>query len=379
MKPLEIAYVSSYSYASGAANNTRTNGVIRSLELAGHRVRQMGGDSDGLRPTGWMRKTIAKIPALRTLGMGSDVSSWLSGLNPTPDVVFVYGADPRFLRPARRWARSRKIPIVVEVVDWYEIRDGVNLGQKFFIGLTNLWSMPREAARCDAAVVASTALEDYFRDRGLVCLRIPAIMDTISPTHLGSQPRAGALSLIYAGTPGRRDRKTLENIDRLTDSSAMAGLNIEIDVIGVESPEEPARRNDSTVKVRYHGRVPRETVLALTSGADFTVLQRDPARRFARTGFPSKIAESLLLGTPVLSNLSSDLREFLRDEENAIVLASDSYDSLVDGVVRAAQWMDSVEPDRQKIAADSRGVFSPDAYVEALSELLGFVVEGGKK
>lgn len=371
MTPLTIAYVSSYAYAAGAANDTRTSGMIRSMGLAGFSVLQP--DAKNLRPTSRMQKWLARIPIARTFAMGSGVTAWLSSLDPVPDVVFVYGADPRFLRPARKWARSRNVPTVVEVVDWYEIRDGATLGQKFFTGLINLWSMPREASRCDAVVVASKALENYFADRGLACLRIPAIMDAAAPsrTELSRLPRpSNAMRLTYAGTPGLRDRKTLENISRLPDSSRLAGLRIEIDVIGVAAPEAEAQRSDGAVTVRFHGRVPREAVLTLTSEADFSVLQRDPARRFAQAGFPSKIAESLMLGTPVLSNISSDLSEYLHNEENAVILASDSYEALVDGVIRAAKWLESVGPDRRTIAADAAEVFSPPAYQEGLSELL---------
>lgn len=376
MNQFNVAYISSYAYAAGAANDTRTMGLVRSLRLAGLNVMQPSAKN--MRPASLRQKLLARIPVARTFGMGAGIRAWLSSLNPKPDVVFVYGADPRFLRPARKWARSHKVAVVVEVVDWYDIRDGVTPGQKFFIGLTNVWSMPMEASRCDGAVVASRALENYFSDRGLICLRIPAIMDAIGPRHPESSQRSDVISIIYAGTPGRRDRKTLDNIGRLKDAASLSGLRVEVDVIGVTAPLPASPATDSSVKVRYHGRVPRETVLALTSRADFSVLQRDPTRRFARAGFPSKVAESLLLGTPVLSNLSSDLGEFLRDEGNAIVLASDSYDALVDGVWRAARWMESTEPDRQKIASQSSEWFSPTAYAEGLSELLRRVA-GGRK
>ncbi|WP_158863001.1 glycosyltransferase [Leifsonia sp. AG29] len=367
MTQLTIAYISSYAYASGTANDTRTNGLIRSMELAGFRVTQP--DVEETRPAGRTQKLLARIPILRTVTMGSGVSAWLNSLDPAPDVVFVYGADPRFLRPARKWARSRKVPIVVEVVDWYEVRDGVTLGQKFFTAVTNLWSMPREAARCDAAVVASTALEDYFGARGLACLRIPAIMDA-AVSESDSPPRSSSIKLVYAGSPGLRDRKTLDNISRLPESDRLAGMPLQVDVVGVVAPEASESRPNSTVTIRYHGRVPRDAALALTARADFSVLQRDPSRRFAKAGFPSKVAESLLLGTPVLSNLSSDLGEYLRDEQNAVILDSDTYDALVEGVARAVHWRTSVEPDRRKIAASAAEVFSPMAYPERLSELL---------
>ena len=68
--------------------------------------------------------------------------------------------------------------------------------------------------------------------------------------------------------------------------------------------------------IRCMGRVPRPVVLQTLQETDFTVLIRDASLRYAKAGFPTKVVESLMSGTPVICNLSSDLDEYLVDGEN---------------------------------------------------------------
>jgi len=54
--------------------------------------------------------------------------------------------------------------------------------------------------------------------------------------------------------------------------------------------------------------------------ADFTVLLRSPEIRYAKAGFPTKVAESLASATPVILNLSSDLGLYIKDMREGIIV-----------------------------------------------------------
>ena len=47
---------------------------------------------------------------------------------------------------------------------------------------------------------------------------------------------------------------------------------------------------------------------------------RDANARYAKAGFPTKIVEGLICGTPVITNISSDLNEYLIDRFNCILV-----------------------------------------------------------
>ena len=53
--------------------------------------------------------------------------------------------------------------------------------------------------------------------------------------------------------------------------------------------------------------------------SDFTILLRD-SKVSTNAGFPTKVSESLALGVPVLSNITSDLCNYIIDGKNGFVL-----------------------------------------------------------
>ena len=67
--------------------------------------------------------------------------------------------------------------------------------------------------------------------------------------------------------------------------------------------------------------------------ADFTVLVRTTLP-YANAGFPTKFAESLSLGIPVVANLTSDISKYLIDGKSGIVLEDDSVESCLVGLRR---------------------------------------------
>lgn len=132
---------------------------------------------------------------------------------------------------------------------------------------------------------------------------------------------------------------------------------MEVRLIG---PSAPADFDASTEPgIRHLGRLPRVDTLRRVSESTFTVLQRPGDRRFTQAGFPSKVAESLLLGFPVIANLTGDLNDFLHDLDNSVVLSGEDYQALRDGFERAVAWAPSV--DRDKIARTAETQFSPEA------------------
>jgi glycosyltransferase involved in cell wall biosynthesis len=52
--------------------------------------------------------------------------------------------------------------------------------------------------------------------------------------------------------------------------------------------------------------------------ADFSVFLRERSR-VTTAGFPTKFVESMAVGTPVITTITSDLEQYLRDGENGLV------------------------------------------------------------
>jgi glycosyltransferase involved in cell wall biosynthesis len=68
--------------------------------------------------------------------------------------------------------------------------------------------------------------------------------------------------------------------------------------------------------------------------ADYTIFLRDN-NLICTAGFPTKFSESIACGTPVLTNLTSDLGIYLQKGKNGFALDMSSYSGLVESIYEA--------------------------------------------
>lgn len=326
-----VAYVSSYAYASGPANDTRARGVIEALRALGCEVDVMpepGGLSQRMRR---LARTGPIGRPLRLVGMAGAVPEWLDSRDSPPDLVWLYGLDIRFSARVLRWARRRGVPVVCEVVDWYQLRDLPGAAPRLVLALTNALAMPWARRSAAGFVVASRALGDYFGSRSAVTRRIPAVIPALPASSTSLPTGGGPLVVGYVGSPGRRDGATLANLRTVVRD--WEGPPLSVHVAGAEPPSSPWETS-SSVDVHQHGRIPRDEAVALVASCHATVLQRPEDRRFARAGFPSKVAESMACGAVPITNVTGDLGLVLRDGIDSILLADPSAEALRRGLTQ---------------------------------------------
>ncbi len=77
----------------------------------------------------------------------------------------------------------------------------------------------------------------------------------------------------------------------------------------------------------------------MLSEAHFLILLR-PDSRYSRAGFPSKVPEALAAGVPVLTNLTSDLRLYIKDMINGIVVEDFSAAAFAAAIRRTIKLKD---------------------------------------
>lgn len=183
-------------------------------------------------------------------------------------------------------------------------------------------------------IAISKYLQDFYKKKGIRTVRIPAIMDTheFMTKEINEYTKT---IFMYAGSPAKKDSLAMmiESL-KLLDTAVLH--QIEFRVIGVTKDKMLEIVSDIPKQVVFQGRVPRERVLEELRIADFATLLRDPLERFTKAGFPSKVAESLSSGTPMITNLTSDLGDYLIDGKNAIIVENYSLEAFAKAISRAA-------------------------------------------
>lgn len=376
---MKIVYAGPFSYPSSQANSLRVRGMVEALVAAGHEVHvvclgEVQSDEvvEGIRVTRipeYAGGILSRFRSgVRGLFLGDVTTRWLEQNGIRPDALILYGTHTGYLLRLSRFCRLRNVSLFLDVVEWFQPSHlpGGALGP---FAIANELSMRIFARRAKGVFAISRYLEAHFRKLGLPVLRVPPLFKTgyVRPSQFHDAD--GKLHLCYVGTPGRKE--LLSELFAGLGVAASAGASFRMHFVGMT--EEGARASGlvaDTVpsSIRFYGQIPNKDAVAIIGACDFMLLLR-PIARFSSAGFPSKVAESLSLGTAVITNLTSNLKDYL-DEMNSFIIPSMDAEGVASTICKVAT-LPSVEIQKMKIAAKSTGeCFSPQAYSGKISAFL---------
>lgn len=351
---MNIAYVGPYDFLNGSAIATRVTGIASALVGAGHQVvLASGGRDDGQRSITLNGKSqrvchTAEIGrsgrsmvgrAFQVLALGVKTTTWLAAQQAKPDVVVVYGTQFGYLHRLNKWGAKFQIPIIVDMTEWYDPSHlpGGRFGMHAIAyGLSNRWVVPK----ANHVIAISRYLQKYYQKRGCHTICIPPVYDTTEfPIPTDTLRSNLPLTIAYVGNPGKKD--LLETAINAVLRVDPEGKRLRFIIAGPSEDEllkmSPLRSNGQHALPRSivaYGRVPHNRAIQIVSEADFTILLR-PEKRYAAAGFPTKVVESLVMGTPVICNMTSDLSAYIRDGIEGLICKDFSVGACVAALERA--------------------------------------------
>lgn len=345
-----IAYVGPVPFPWGSASARRVLGVCQSLALADRRVVVVSGSDEPTQlttlPEPWsaigyvgvgelLDRSVDPVRKLARMmvSWGRRTVAWLDAAPVPPTHVICYGGFAAFALRIQRWAARRGVPVIQDVVEWYDPRQLAG-GRYGPLWPSSELALRRVYPRAAGVIAISEFLESYYAAAGVPTVVVPPTLD-VPP--LGPDPAAPAgegvadrLEFVYFGVPGPKDRlaPVVRALARLDPEGRRARLRI----LGPDRATVLANVGTDRLPpgVEIVGPVPQDQVAAQVRAADLSVLLR-PVERFTTAGFPTKFVESLAAGTGVLGTLTSDLGRYLVDGTTGIVVSG-----LGDGAVTAA-------------------------------------------
>lgn len=384
-----IAYVGPVPIPEGGAAARRILGNAKALVGAGYDVVIVSGQrpgpegaafdiAPGIRCVSTNERDAEHLPkVLRYTGyalMGARSRQWVEAQPTPPAAVILYSGYMPYLLQFTRWARRRRIGLLFDAVEWYAAPSRLR-----FLASPYLWNTELAIRglipRLDGVVAISSALERYYTAKGLPVGRVPPLFDPEEITaHHPAPDATGRLRLAYCGSPGRKDL-----IDAVITALLFRdpdGKRVILDIAGVSAKDlaarAPLRGRGSGLPgcLRTHGQVSHASAIQIVGQADFTVFLRE-INHVSTHGFPTKFVESLALGTPVITNLTSDLSDHLHDGKTGLVCPAPTTSAFDTVLCRALQ----LTPDdhvrlRQAARSEAVRAFSTEAYVATLGELI---------
>jgi glycosyltransferase involved in cell wall biosynthesis len=201
----------------------------------------------------------------------------------------------------------------------------------------------------------SSLLENLARQfgrKGARVLRVPILVET-ERFFPGTETETSSREIVFAGNldhPGEVSG-LLEVFERVAGEVPDARLTI----LGGSAKDDTTallrkRAADLGVggRVELAGLVPREEMPARLRKAQVLVLPRS-AELYSRAGLPTKLAEYLASGKPVVVTATGDIPDYLEDGVSAYVVPPDDPDDFARGIIRVL-----TNPDEAK-AVGARG------------------------
>lgn len=371
---------------AGALRNAT---VAAALVAAGHQVTIVSADAaDDLVEPSWSHVLSDAVdlvqagpPRTRGINQLRRVIGGATGYDlrhyREADAVIAYNPDPlSFSRLARRTAFDRK-KLYVDLTEWLTPTDlpGGWLSPYSWWYSAFMRDLP---SRATAGFAISTAMAEHLSARGARSILVPPLHDprTFPPESEESARRTDRTRLLVSGSGfvrGGKDLSSLVALCAALEAAPALGRKLSVHVAGrIDATGDAAiKRLGGVTEVINHGWLDWRRSIEIVSSVDWLLQFREPAGRRARFGFPSKVTESLMLGTPVIANTFSDTALHIRDGVNGILVPALTTIEISRALTRAL----SVRPSRVDIVQAARDLYSIDAFSPRISQFVDADVE----
>lgn len=295
-----------------------------------------------------------------------------------PEIVVYYGIQNRLAKAIELECRDAHVPVLVDETDWFETH---------FDGDIAAWIVARgrelRVRDADEAADGILAISPFFAEhfKGIEKAKgAPRVMflpplnrngEALEEVRASSDSERKVTRFFYAGSPAGKDYLDCF-VDAMASCSGLLRTVPELDVVGVSPAEGESllRGRVTAVAVRFHGRLPHESVIAMLREADFGILFRQP-ELYARAGFSTKFAECMSNGVPMLCNAVGGADLVLSPGIDGLVVPDLEPASLVAGIKAACDMDDDALLAMKRAALlKAKQLFQPESYMEDLSDFL---------
>ncbi|HAN19367.1 MAG: hypothetical protein A2X13_01715 [Bacteroidetes bacterium GWC2_33_15] len=247
------------------------------------------------------------------------------------DIVILGNCYDRFSR-MRSICKEKGIPCVLEIGEWYDTNSR-RLGKFNPYNIIYNRVIQSEYVKSDGVIAISRYLQQYFKSFTQNVIRIPTILD-VQNNDYSLETNNKKLVIVQIGFSGTHKEK-FENIFLALKKLGKERTKIEYNIYG--STKDTVLKNISNNTelldsvsdcVNIKGKVPQPEIHDIYKNADYSIFIR-PQKRSNEAGFPTKLAESMMAGTPVITNKTGDIELYLKESVNGYFLEENSVDYLL--------------------------------------------------
>ncbi len=255
-----------------------------------------------------------------------------------PLLVISYNQNSLFMIGLLIICKLMRIFYISDCSEWYE-GEG-NIIKRSIKNVDTYIRMRILNPNTDGIIAISKYLFEFYL-RKVNSVLIPPLVDSKENKWSNSignsafEARNEELEIVYAGSPGRGRKDKLDLIIKvLAKCKENDCPPFLLTIIGL-SKEEVIRyffvKNEIDMldsSIRFFSRMNHLQVLEKLKKADYTILIREKTR-LTMAGFPTKIVESISCKIPVITNLHSNIVDYLIDGHNSVIISDDMDEAYI--------------------------------------------------
>lgn len=248
--------------------------------------------------------------------LAKSVDNYLN--NNEVDFVFVTSLNMNFKKIFNIVKKHNK-KIILEQCEWYD-SSSFRFG-KFDIRYINfLINLKHRYLKVDGVISISRLLDDYYKEKGISSIKIPSILD-VKNTGFEIEKKDGPIKLVYTGNASNSKELIEPILSALNDDKYRNAFVF--DIYGLSDKQLLKKINNKkeliSKNINAHGFIKQELIENKIMNADYQIFIR-PYRNSSNAGFPTKLCESMSVGTPAICNDTGDIGLYLEDGRNGFIV-----------------------------------------------------------
>lgn len=257
-----------------------------------------------------------------------------------PDLIIAYNHPAIALMKLHSICKKNNIKLISDCTEWYQPIG--NIVFKILKFIDSELRMRWVQRHLDGLIVISQFLNDFYVNNRTPVLLLPPLVDKSENKWKIAQERNHEdhiIRLLYAGSPGAGNKDRIDVIiNAVNVVRSELNIDIQFTIAGITELQFQqiyvGNKEKITSNIHFLGRISHQEVLDVLAQSDFQIFLREN-NRANTAGFPTKFVESISSRTLVLTNTTSDLSMYLKNEVNGFILDTSSKESLISSLKSA--------------------------------------------
>lgn len=251
------------------------------------------------------------------------------------ETIVAYNYPSIVLQRLLKFCNNKKIKLISDCTEWAIEPNNYSI-RSILKNLDTFYRMKLVHLKLDGMIVISKFLFDFYGAKMNNVILVPPLVDISQDKWKQKAPTRNdkIVKLVYAGSPGAGNK---DKLDLVINALSQIKLTFKLTIVGITEKQYLSNVKEQSLPenikncVIFKGRVPHLTAIEEVKNADFSVFLRED-NIVTRAGFPTKFVESISCGTPVLTNASSNIRDYLDEPKFGGIINIDSEQQLVNSI-----------------------------------------------